>query len=102
MIPRVVDVKALAGYTLWVRFHDGTSGTVDLSAELWGPMFEPLRDKAFFDQASVHPELHTVTWPNGADLSPEYLYQATKPLVASDVEGPSDWTAKGRAPKPRR
>ena len=31
MIPRVVEVKALADYRLWVRFHDGTAGTVDLS-----------------------------------------------------------------------
>jgi len=38
-------------------------------------MFEPLKDKTLFAQVTVHPELHTVTWPNGADLSPEFLYQ---------------------------
>ena len=48
MIPKVVEVKPLEGYRLWLRFHDGTSGTVDLSAELWGPMFEPLKDKDLF------------------------------------------------------
>ena len=78
MIPRVVEVAALDEYKLWVRFQDGTSGTIDLSSELWGPMFEALRDKTLFGQASVHPELHTVTWPNGADLSPEYLYEAAR------------------------
>jgi hypothetical protein len=85
MIPRVLEVKAIGDYTLWVRFSDGKSGTVDLSAELWGPMFEPLRDRTLFARASVHPELHTVTWPNGADLSPEYLYQAAQPPVAADA-----------------
>ena len=85
MIPRVIEVNALDDYRLWIRFHDGTSGTVDLSSELWGAMFEPLRDKDLFARASVHPELHTVTWPNGADLSPEYLYQAAQPAVAADA-----------------
>lgn len=75
MIPRVVEVKPLPNYRLWVRFLDGTSGTVDLSHELWGPMFEPLANPDVFDQASVDPELETVVWPNGADLAPEYLYQ---------------------------
>ncbi len=75
MIPKVVEVKHLEGYKLWLRFQDGLSGTVDLSAELWGPMFEPLKDMALFAQAAVHPELETVTWPNGADLAPEFLYE---------------------------
>lgn len=64
MIPRVVEVRALPNYRLWVRFHDGTAGTVDLADELWGPMFEPLRDEQLFARASVHPELQTVTWPH--------------------------------------
>lgn len=74
MIPKIIEVKSLENYRLWLRFDDGASGIVDLSAELWGPMFEPLKDKTLFAQASVHPELETVTWPNGADLAPEFLY----------------------------
>lgn len=83
MIPKVVEVKPLDGYRLWLRFQDGVSGIADLSAELWGPMFEPLKDAALFAQASVHPELETVTWPNGADLAPEFLYRAVQPPVAA-------------------
>lgn len=78
MIPQVVEVKPLANYRLWVRFLDGTSGTVDLSQELWGPMFEPLTNPDVYDQASVDPELQTVVWPNGADLAPEFLYGAVQ------------------------
>jgi hypothetical protein len=86
MIPRIIEVKALDEHKLWLRFADGITGTVDLSAELWGPMFEPLKDRALFARASVHPELHTVTWPNGADLSPEFLYkQAAQSPVAADA-----------------
>ena len=78
MIPRVVEVRPLKGYKLWLRFQDGVSGTVDLSGELWGPMFEPLKDNALFAQAAIHPELETITWPNGADLAPEFLYRAAQ------------------------
>jgi hypothetical protein len=85
VIPRVLEVKAVGDYKLWVCFSDGTCGTVDLSTELWGPVFEPLRDKDLFARASVHPELHTVTWPNGADLSPEFLYEAAQPRVPADA-----------------
>jgi hypothetical protein len=38
-------------------------------------MFEPLKNPDLFFQASVNSELETVTWPNGADLAPEFLYQ---------------------------
>jgi hypothetical protein len=78
MIPKVVEVRPLDGYLLWLRFQDGVSGVVDLSAELWGPVFEPLKDEAFFAQVFVHPEIDTVAWPNGADLAPEFLYRAAR------------------------
>ena len=84
MSPIIADVKVLGGYRLWLRFHDGASGIVDLSAEMWGPMFEPLKDQALFAQVTVNSELPTVTWPNGADLSPEFLYcQAAEPGAAA-------------------
>lgn len=85
MIPEVVEVRYVERYTLWIRFRDGASGTVDLRAQLWGPMFEPLKDVALFARASVHPELRTVTWPNGADMAPEFLYQSLKRATASDT-----------------
>ena len=78
MIPQVVEIQPLPIFRLWLRFLDGTSGTVDLSQELWGPMFEPLTNPDVFDQASVDPELETVVWPNGADLAPEFLHGAVQ------------------------
>ena len=73
MIPRVTEAKYVEGYTVWLRFNDGSEGEVDLKNELWGPMFEPLRDLSQFRNFSLHPELHTIVWDNGADLSPEFL-----------------------------
>ncbi len=75
MIPEVVEAKVVKDFVLHVRFSDGTAGHVDLSDKLGGEVFAPLRDPAYFRKASVHPELHTVVWPNGADFAPEFLYE---------------------------
>ncbi len=71
---RVLEVRHVAGYRLWLRFSDGAVGEIDLSGELWGPVFEPLRDLEQFQKVQVNPELHTISWPNGADLAPEFLH----------------------------
>jgi hypothetical protein len=69
----VVSVRHVRDQVLWLRFDDGSEGEVDLSAELEGPVFAPLREPALFRQETVDPELRTVTWPNGADFAPEFL-----------------------------
>jgi hypothetical protein len=72
-ILHVTGAKYLGDYRVWLQFSDGTSGEADLSPALWGPMFEPLKDKALFSQVKFDHELDTIVWPNGADLAPEYL-----------------------------
>lgn len=81
MIPRVVRTKYLQDFTLLVAFNDGTEGEIDLKGELDGEVFEPLKDLDFFRQFVVHPELHTIVWPNGADFAPEFLYAKIQTLV---------------------
>ena len=71
----VMSATYLAGYVVRLKFRDGTAGEIDLSSELTGPMFESLRKLENFKQFKVHPEFHTLVWPNGADLAPEFLYQ---------------------------
>ncbi len=70
---RITAAEYVTGYIVWLRFDDGLEGEVDLSRELHGPVFEPLRDVAFFRQVQLHPELKTLVWPKGADLAPEFL-----------------------------
>ncbi|HYU17339.1 MAG TPA: DUF2442 domain-containing protein [Chloroflexota bacterium] len=81
MPPDVVRVEVIRPYVIEVTFDDGSVRRVDLEADLWGEMFEPLKDPAVFAQATVDPELGTVVWPNGADLSPEFLYAAREQPV---------------------
>jgi Protein of unknown function (DUF2442) len=70
---RVKNVSAGHGYTLEVEFTDGVKGRVDLSQRLFGTMFEPLKDRALFQQVKID-EFGAVCWPNGADLAPDALY----------------------------
>jgi len=64
-----------------VTFVDGTSGEVELERLLQRPdiektVFAPLRDAAMFNQATV--VLGAVTWPGGADLAPDAMYDAIR------------------------
>ncbi|OGA39141.1 MAG: hypothetical protein A3G28_01375 [Betaproteobacteria bacterium RIFCSPLOWO2_12_FULL_68_19] len=70
---KIVKVEALEGYRLRVIFDDGVAGIVDLSERLFGPVFEPLKDPAYFRQVGID-EFGAVCWPNGADLAPDALH----------------------------
>lgn len=74
MIPRLIEATYVHDFILHLQFSDGTEGDVDLEPELDGEVFRPLKDPAYFKQFTVNAELHTVTWPNGADFAPEFLY----------------------------
>ncbi len=78
MIPRVIEGRYIGGRTIWLRFSDGVTGEVDLSAEIHGEIFEPLRDAEYFRKFEVSRELGTVVWPNGADFAPEFLRASVK------------------------
>ena len=72
---RLVEARYVRDYVIWLRFSDGVAGEMDLRDELDGPVFEPLRRIEAFQCFRLHPELHTIVWPNGADLAPEFLYE---------------------------
>ena len=78
MIPRVIDARYVSGRTVWLRFSDGAEGEVDLSREIHGEIFEPLRDVEYFRRFEVSRELGTLVWPNGADFAPEFLRASVK------------------------
>ena len=80
----IITVEHLGGHRLRLTFADGLIGDVDLSDRfdgLLGPMFEPLRDAAYFAQVTVDDELGTVVWPNGADLAPDVLHEQVLSLT---------------------
>lgn len=68
----ITEAKYLDGYRLQLTFSDGLTQNVDLKDELWGEVFEPLKDMKNFQNFKLNP--FTIEWENGADFSPEFLY----------------------------
>ncbi|OQY57574.1 MAG: hypothetical protein B6245_16335 [Desulfobacteraceae bacterium 4572_88] len=73
MILHVEKAIYLSDYMIQVSFNNGRTGIADLANILKG-IFEPLKDKTLFSQFKTDKEINTVSWPNGADIAPEYLY----------------------------
>ena len=77
----VVDARHVTLQGVATLF-DGLSGEIDLEKELWGPVFEPLKNEAEFARLKADPEFETIVWPNGADLSPEFLHRQLTAALA--------------------
>ena len=75
MFLHINSVQHLGEFTLRIEFSDGSVREVDLSDELHGEVFEPLRDPAVFAAVVVNPDTGTIEWPNGADMAPEFLHE---------------------------
>ena len=70
----VIRIEYKGGFVYRVVFDDGKSGDVDFSEYIGrGPVFEALQEKSLFENARI--EGGTISWPNGADVAPETLYE---------------------------
>jgi hypothetical protein len=72
-LPTVVRAEYRGGFRIRLTFNDDSEGTVDFGSWLEGPVFEPLKNPEYFQRFFV--DGGTVTWPNGADIAPETLYE---------------------------
>ncbi len=73
-IHRVRSFQIERSYVLRVRFEDQTEQLIDFEPVLAGEMYRPLRDLVLFNQVRIDPEVHTLTWPTGADFDPAMLH----------------------------
>ena len=80
-LPTVIRAEYRGEFRIHLAFSDGVENTVDFEPWLDGPVFEPLRDPAYFRRFFL--EAGTVTWPNGADIAPETLYERAKSSAAA-------------------
>ncbi|MBB1125915.1 DUF2442 domain-containing protein [Thiospirillum jenense] len=71
MFIHVNHAEYIEEYKVRLFFNDGATGIIDLSSELYGEIFEPLKNIAFFKSFKL--EGHTLAWSNGADFAPEFL-----------------------------
>lgn len=81
-LPTVVRAEYRGAHRIHLTFNDGSSGVVDFSRWLSGAVFATLRDPDRFARFTV--DGGTVTWPNGADVAPETLYEEARASSAAD------------------
>ena len=95
----VTSVDLESQYKLRLRFEDDSVRLVDLEPYLDGEVFEPLKDLRSFRTARLEPDLDTVVWENGADMSPDFLYEIGQPIESPAprrvAEGRAGYAPKG-------
>jgi hypothetical protein len=83
-------------FKIRLTFETGEVRLADLAGHLDGEIFEPLKNLAVFQQVRAHPDIDTVVWPNGADMSPDFLYEISVPLTTASfghvAEAPAPYT----------
>ena len=73
-LPSVTKARYVRDYVIETTFNDGTKKVIDFTNWLDGPVFEPLKNKKYFRKFFL--DGSTISWPNGADIAPEALYDA--------------------------
>ena len=77
MILLVESAEYMGKHTLLCTFNNGERRKVDLTPLLKYPAFEELKDESKFERYGVDV---IVFWANGADITPEYLYENGTPF----------------------
>ena len=80
-MPVVVDATYLADYKIKITFDNGEEKIADCLKWLNGEIFEPLKDKNYFQRFFV--DGWSIAWPNGADIAPETLYEESDPVYGT-------------------
>ena len=75
--PDAVSVSVLDNFVLRVRFSNGEQRDFDFKPLLDRKCYYALKDEALFATARV--EYGVISWANGLDIDPEWLYEDSIP-----------------------
>jgi hypothetical protein len=91
----ITKAEYLGNYRLRLWFNNGEVRIADLTEQLYGEAFLPLRDKNLFQRFSI--PFNTVEWENGTDFAPEFLYEHSVRPYDTDFETPLPTAAEDPA-----
>ena len=75
---KIVGVRALPDFMLWVRFNTDETKVFDFKKLLEAPCYNPLKDINVFN--NVYIDYGCPVWQDGdIDIAPEYLYENSTP-----------------------
>ena len=72
----IIDAELINDYKIFVKFNNGTRGTIDFKKILEEDHREIIRellDEKLFKTVKVN--LNTLCWDNEVDFAPDYLYE---------------------------
>lgn len=72
-MPKLLAVRSLPNYHLWLQYDDGTTGEVDLSDLAGRGVFEAWTQPGVFESVSID-EHGAIAWDAELDLCPDSLY----------------------------
>lgn len=75
----ITAVEYESGFKLYLRFENGEWRIANLESHLDGEVFAPLKNIAQFATAELNEDVDTVVWGNGADMSPDFLFEISVP-----------------------
>lgn len=79
MNPRPTKVTALDNYKLLITFQNGEKKIFDVTPLLPLPLYQPLRNIAFFQTAKA--DGMCVYWNDDIDLCPDMVYNDSAPIL---------------------
>lgn len=71
----VKNIEYINEYKLLITFEDNSIKTVDFKDHLDGEIYSPLKDVEYFKTVKLNKDIDTIVWDNGADFSPDFLYE---------------------------
>ena len=86
LTPDITEAAVVRHGVLRLTFADGLTGEVEVLDRMRGPVFEAARTTEGFAKVGVDRETGTVTWPGGADLAPDTLYERIRTGVWPDQD----------------
>jgi hypothetical protein len=103
MMLRVKRADYVGEYKLKLAFSDGKTKIVDFKDWIneGGVYATPLRDAAYFKQVKMDEFNYSICWANGADFSPDALYEAGRE-VQEQKKKKRPWIRKSRNLRERR
>ena len=77
--PRIIEVKALENYYIYIKFKTGEEKVYDMSEYIKEiEFYNKLKNREYFE--NVHPRGCSIEWANGEDIAPENLYYDSMPF----------------------
>ena len=81
---RLVEVRALEPYRIWLRYDDGVEGEVDLSDIAGKGVFAAWEDHSFFAGVHLGPA-HSVAWSDRIDMCGDALYLKLTGMASEEL-----------------